>query len=73
MVKVTAGELCAEYMFKTAKLAALFFCQPSGGSAVQGISITRATRADGYTAQEATVDELVMYWQDWSPVEGNVP
>eukprot|EP00959_Pyramimonas_sp_CCMP1952_P423864 8878737-Pyramimonas_sp.AAC.1 len=60
-------------MFKTAKLAALFFCQPSGGSAVQGGSVTWATRADGYAAQEATVNELVMYWQDWSPVEGNVP
>eukprot|EP00959_Pyramimonas_sp_CCMP1952_P179673 3756793-Pyramimonas_sp.AAC.1 len=36
MVKVTAGQLCAEHMFKTAKLVALLLCQPSGGSAVQG-------------------------------------
>eukprot|EP00959_Pyramimonas_sp_CCMP1952_P297464 6223106-Pyramimonas_sp.AAC.2 len=73
MVNVNAGQLCAEHMLKAAKLAALFFCRPPGGAAVQGGIITRAKRADEYTSQEATISELVMYWQDWSPTEGNVP
>eukprot|EP00959_Pyramimonas_sp_CCMP1952_P354651 7429080-Pyramimonas_sp.AAC.1 len=73
MVNLNAGQLCAEHTFKAAKLAALFFCQPSGGAPVQGGSITKTKRVDGYTSQEATISELVMYWQDWSPTEGNVP
>eukprot|EP00959_Pyramimonas_sp_CCMP1952_P005432 114548-Pyramimonas_sp.AAC.1 len=36
MVNVKAAQLCSEHMFKAAELAALFFCQPSGGPAVQG-------------------------------------
>eukprot|EP00959_Pyramimonas_sp_CCMP1952_P222128 4643789-Pyramimonas_sp.AAC.1 len=30
------GELMADHRMKAAKLAAWFFCQPSGGSAAQG-------------------------------------
>eukprot|EP00959_Pyramimonas_sp_CCMP1952_P046722 975958-Pyramimonas_sp.AAC.1 len=73
MANVSAGQLCAEHVFMTAKLAALFFCQPSGGPAVQGGGITQTKRADGYTLQEAAVNEPVMHWQDWGPTEGNVP
>eukprot|EP00959_Pyramimonas_sp_CCMP1952_P229745 4803299-Pyramimonas_sp.AAC.1 len=60
-------------MFKAAKLAALFFCQPSGGPAAQGGGTSKKTRADGYALGEATIDELVLHWQDWSPTEDNVP
>eukprot|EP00959_Pyramimonas_sp_CCMP1952_P399759 8376271-Pyramimonas_sp.AAC.1 len=76
IVNVRAAQLCAEHVFKAAKLAALFFCQPSGGPAAQGGGTsekTRAERSDGYTLEEATIDELVMHWQDWSPTEDNVP
>eukprot|EP00959_Pyramimonas_sp_CCMP1952_P225397 4713808-Pyramimonas_sp.AAC.1 len=73
MVNVNAGQLCAEHMFKAAKLAALLFCQPADGAAVQEGSATKTKRADGYTSPEATINELVMRWQDWSPTEGNVP
>eukprot|EP00959_Pyramimonas_sp_CCMP1952_P201420 4212097-Pyramimonas_sp.AAC.1 len=50
---VNAGELCADYMIKTAKLAMAFFCQPSGGSAVRDGHIKCATREDGNAKQEA--------------------
>eukprot|EP00959_Pyramimonas_sp_CCMP1952_P172129 3596633-Pyramimonas_sp.AAC.1 len=59
MVSAKAAGLCAEHMFKAAKLAALFFCQPSGGPAVRGGGPSKETRADGYTVEEATIDELV--------------
>eukprot|EP00959_Pyramimonas_sp_CCMP1952_P159864 3343664-Pyramimonas_sp.AAC.1 len=35
--------------------------------------ISCATRHDGYAKQEAEVKYLIMYWQDWSPAEGNIP
>eukprot|EP00959_Pyramimonas_sp_CCMP1952_P025025 525130-Pyramimonas_sp.AAC.1 len=73
MVKAKATEMCVEHMFKAAKLAALFFCQPSGGPAVQGGNPSTKKRADGYTMEEATIDELVMHWPDKSPTENNVP
>eukprot|EP00959_Pyramimonas_sp_CCMP1952_P017796 377671-Pyramimonas_sp.AAC.1 len=73
MVNVKAAQLCAVHMTKAAKLAASFFCQPSGGPAVQGGGTPKTKRADGYTLQEATIDELVMYWQDWILTEGDVP
>eukprot|EP00959_Pyramimonas_sp_CCMP1952_P018912 399539-Pyramimonas_sp.AAC.1 len=70
---VIAAELCADYMIKTAKLAVLFFCQPSRGSAVWDGRIKCATSEDGYAEQEAKVQDLAMYWQDWSPEEGKIP
>eukprot|EP00959_Pyramimonas_sp_CCMP1952_P235447 4920120-Pyramimonas_sp.AAC.1 len=60
-------------MIKTAKLAVLFFCQPSGGSAVWDGHIKCPTREDGYARQEAKVQDLVTHWQHWSPEEGKVP
>eukprot|EP00959_Pyramimonas_sp_CCMP1952_P150709 3154028-Pyramimonas_sp.AAC.1 len=36
MVSGRAAEIFAEHMFKAAEFAALFFCQPAGGPAVQG-------------------------------------
>eukprot|EP00959_Pyramimonas_sp_CCMP1952_P260660 5450039-Pyramimonas_sp.AAC.1 len=44
IVSASAGESCADYMAKTAELAVLFFCQPSGGSAVRDGHITCAAR-----------------------------
>eukprot|EP00959_Pyramimonas_sp_CCMP1952_P042483 888358-Pyramimonas_sp.AAC.1 len=73
IVNANAGQLCAEYMTKTAKLAALFFCQPSGGSAARSGNVPGATRADGYAQQGATINELVMYWQNWAPSIGDIP
>eukprot|EP00959_Pyramimonas_sp_CCMP1952_P380758 7977595-Pyramimonas_sp.AAC.1 len=35
-VEVQGGEIIADHMIKAARLAAWFFCQPSGGSAAQG-------------------------------------
>eukprot|EP00959_Pyramimonas_sp_CCMP1952_P264964 5540605-Pyramimonas_sp.AAC.1 len=58
IVSANAGQLCAEYLTKTATLAVLFFCQPSGGSAVRSGHITSATRADGYPQQEAALNGL---------------
>eukprot|EP00959_Pyramimonas_sp_CCMP1952_P011643 244529-Pyramimonas_sp.AAC.1 len=72
MVSAKAAELCAEHMFMAAKFAALFFCHTPGGPAVQGGGTSKKTRAAGQTLEEATIDELVMYWQDWSPTEDNV-
>eukprot|EP00959_Pyramimonas_sp_CCMP1952_P349168 7315804-Pyramimonas_sp.AAC.1 len=63
----------AEHMLQAAELAALFFCQPSGGPAVQEGKPSAKKRADGHAAEEATFKELVMHWQDWSPTENNVP
>eukprot|EP00959_Pyramimonas_sp_CCMP1952_P438688 9184308-Pyramimonas_sp.AAC.1 len=54
-------------MAKTAKLAVLFFCQPSGGSAARSGNVARGTRTDGYAEREATINELVMYRQNWAP------
>eukprot|EP00959_Pyramimonas_sp_CCMP1952_P389157 8154049-Pyramimonas_sp.AAC.1 len=48
IVSACAGQLVAEYLSKTAKLAAWFLRQPSGGSASRGGCAARATRADGY-------------------------
>eukprot|EP00959_Pyramimonas_sp_CCMP1952_P418727 8771656-Pyramimonas_sp.AAC.1 len=50
---VIAAELCADYMVRTAKLAILFFCQPSGGSAVRDGRIKCAAREDGHAKQES--------------------
>eukprot|EP00959_Pyramimonas_sp_CCMP1952_P381824 8001046-Pyramimonas_sp.AAC.1 len=47
ILSANAGQLCAEYMTMTAKLAVLFFCQPSGSSAARSGNVARATRADG--------------------------
>eukprot|EP00959_Pyramimonas_sp_CCMP1952_P338286 7084077-Pyramimonas_sp.AAC.1 len=60
-------------MTKTAELAVLFFCQPSGGSAVRDGHITCATREDGHAKQEADIKDLVMHWQGWAPAVGNIP
>eukprot|EP00959_Pyramimonas_sp_CCMP1952_P332190 6955855-Pyramimonas_sp.AAC.1 len=73
VVSANAGQLCAEYLTKTAKLAVLLFCQPSGGSAARSGHVASAKRADGYAQQEATVNELVMHWQNWAPSVGNIP
>eukprot|EP00959_Pyramimonas_sp_CCMP1952_P069935 1460197-Pyramimonas_sp.AAC.1 len=57
MVRGKAAEMFGEHIFKAAKLAALLFCQPSGGPAVQGGSPSAKKRADGHTAEEATFKE----------------
>eukprot|EP00959_Pyramimonas_sp_CCMP1952_P336901 7054718-Pyramimonas_sp.AAC.1 len=59
ILSASAGQLRADYLARTGKLAALFFCPPSGGSAVRNGHITCATREDGYAQQEAAVNELV--------------
>eukprot|EP00959_Pyramimonas_sp_CCMP1952_P017261 366460-Pyramimonas_sp.AAC.1 len=46
VVKAKAAEMCVEHMFKAAKLAVLFFCQPSGGQAVQRGTPSTKKRAD---------------------------
>eukprot|EP00959_Pyramimonas_sp_CCMP1952_P320239 6701678-Pyramimonas_sp.AAC.1 len=73
MAQGRAAEIFAEHMFKAAKLAALFLCQLSGGPAVQEGNPSPSKRADGYTAEEASLKELVLHWRDWSPTENNVP
>eukprot|EP00959_Pyramimonas_sp_CCMP1952_P135869 2842382-Pyramimonas_sp.AAC.1 len=60
-------------MLKAARLAALFFCQPSGGPAVAGGKPATNRRDGGHTAEEATFRELVKHWHEWSPTEYNVP
>eukprot|EP00959_Pyramimonas_sp_CCMP1952_P075881 1586065-Pyramimonas_sp.AAC.1 len=54
-------------MIRTAKLAVLFFGQPSGGSAVWDGHIKCPAGEGGCARQEAKVRDLVMHWQDWSP------
>eukprot|EP00959_Pyramimonas_sp_CCMP1952_P225736 4720323-Pyramimonas_sp.AAC.1 len=60
-------------MLKAAKLAAWFFCQPCGGSAVQGFAYANELRADGCAQVEARYDEIVSYWTDWCPVCNGTP
>eukprot|EP00959_Pyramimonas_sp_CCMP1952_P407120 8532625-Pyramimonas_sp.AAC.1 len=59
MVSAKAAELCAEHMFKAAKLAALPTRRPrrSGGWRVKE-GKSRWVYI-GYTLEEATIDELV--------------
>jgi hypothetical protein len=71
--RANAGQLCADYTIKAAELAVLFFCQPSGGSAVRDGHITCSTREDGYARRGADIKDLVMYWQGWAPAAGNIP
>eukprot|EP00959_Pyramimonas_sp_CCMP1952_P302030 6320058-Pyramimonas_sp.AAC.1 len=71
MVSCTAAEMFTEHLLKAARLAALFFCRPSGGPAAAGGKPSPNKREDGHTAVEATFGELVKYWHDWSPTDAN--
>eukprot|EP00959_Pyramimonas_sp_CCMP1952_P394883 8273857-Pyramimonas_sp.AAC.1 len=51
--KVIAAQLCADYMITTAKLAVLFVCQPSGGSAVGDGRVKCPAREGGHARQGA--------------------
>ena len=61
LVDCTVGDLFVEQMMKAAKLAALFFCQPSGGPAVAEGAPSHDRRDDGHTRVEASFDEQVKY------------
>ena len=74
----TAAELFTHHMLATAKLAALFFCQPAGGPAVPPAfggkgNPSADRRDDGYTRKEASFDERVRYWANWCPAAGSLP
>eukprot|EP00959_Pyramimonas_sp_CCMP1952_P337254 7062450-Pyramimonas_sp.AAC.1 len=51
------GEIMADHTMKAAKIAARFFCQPSGGSAAQGWICENELREDGHAKIGATYEE----------------
>eukprot|EP00959_Pyramimonas_sp_CCMP1952_P368062 7710185-Pyramimonas_sp.AAC.1 len=67
------AEMFEDHVQKAAKLAAWFFCQPSGGAAVQEAGYVGPTLADGCAKVEATCDEMVPYWIQWCPTGLGAP